>query len=106
MAFDEINDRHEIPGYRIDPLILDDGTATAGQYDPGQAAINARKMVADNQVVAAIGPMMSGAGKAMAPILSQAGLATITPSSTNPTSPIQSSPDNTNRGARRSTSAR
>ena len=41
-------------------------------------------MVADNRVVAAIGPMMSGAGKAMAPILSQGGLATITPSSTNP----------------------
>ena len=84
MAFDEINDRHEIPGYRIDPLILDDGTATAGQYDPAQAATNARKMVADKQVVAAIGPMMSGAGKAMAPILSQGDLATITPSSTNP----------------------
>jgi branched-chain amino acid transport system substrate-binding protein len=82
MAFDEINERHEIPGYRIDTLILDDGTATAGQYDPGQAAINARKMVADNQVVAAISPMMSGAGKAMAPILSQGGLATM--SSTNP----------------------
>ena len=84
MAFDEINARHEIPGYRIDPLILDDGTATAGQYDPAQAAINARKMVSDNEVVAAIGPMMSGAGKAMAPILSQGDLATITPSSTNP----------------------
>ena len=35
-------------------------------------------------VVAAIGPMMSGAGKAMAPILSEGDLATITPSSTNP----------------------
>ena len=34
--------------------------------------------------MAAIGPQMSGAGKAMAPILSQGGLATITPTSTNP----------------------
>jgi branched-chain amino acid transport system substrate-binding protein len=41
-------------------------------------------MVADKEVVAAIGPQMSGAGKAMTPILSQGGLATITPSSTNP----------------------
>ena len=41
-------------------------------------------MVADKDVVAAIGPQMSGAGKAMTPILSQGGLATITPSSTNP----------------------
>jgi branched-chain amino acid transport system substrate-binding protein len=84
MAFDEINAKHEIPGYRIEPLILDDGTATAGQYDPAQAATNARKMVSDKDVIAAIGPMMSGAGKAMAPILSQGDLATITPSSTNP----------------------
>jgi hypothetical protein len=54
---------------------MDDGTATAGQYDPAQAAINARKMVTDPDVVAAIGPMMSGAGKAMAPILSEGDLA-------------------------------
>ena len=65
-------------------LVLDDGTATAGQYDPAQAATNARKMVADKDVVAAIGPKMSGAGKAMTPILSQGNLATITPASTNP----------------------
>jgi branched-chain amino acid transport system substrate-binding protein len=64
--------------------MLDDGTATAGQYDPAQAATNARKMVSDHDVVGALGPEMSGAGKAMAPILSQGGLATITPSSTNP----------------------
>ena len=84
MAFEEINAKHEIPGYRIEALILDDGTATAGQYDPAQAATNARKMLSDKDVVAGIGPMMSGAGKAMAPILSQGNLATITPSSTNP----------------------
>src|SRR6202012_2751845 len=57
------------------------------QYDPAQAATNARKMVADKEVVAAIGPQMSGAGKAMTPILSQGGLAAITPSSTNPDIP-------------------
>ncbi len=84
MAFEDINARHDIPGYRLEPLILDDGTATSGQYDPIQAATNARRMVSDKAVVAAIGPMMSGAGKAMAPILSQGNLATITPSSTNP----------------------
>jgi branched-chain amino acid transport system substrate-binding protein len=65
-------------------IVLDDGTATAGQYDPAQAATNARKMVADTGVVAAIGPQMSGSGKAMSPILSQGNLAIITPSSTNP----------------------
>jgi branched-chain amino acid transport system substrate-binding protein len=84
MAIDGANEGNGIPGYRIEPLVLDDGTATAGQYDPAQAATNARKMVADRDVVGALGPEMSGAGKAMAPILSQGGLATITPTSTNP----------------------
>jgi branched-chain amino acid transport system substrate-binding protein len=84
MAFDAANEGHAIPGYKFELLVTDDGTATAGQYDPAQAATNARKMVADKDVVASIGPQMSGAGKAMTPILSQGGLATITPSSTNP----------------------
>src|SRR6185312_12135570 len=84
MAIDGANEANGIPGYKIEPLVLDDGTATAGQYDPAQAATNARKMVSDKDVVAALGPEMSGAGKAMAPILSAGGLATITPSSTNP----------------------
>jgi len=84
MAIDGANEGNGIPGYKIETLVLDDGTATAGQYDPAQAATNARKMVSDKDVVAALGPEMSGAGKAMAPILSAGGLATITPTSTNP----------------------
>ena len=84
LAIDEANAQGGVAGYKIEVLLLDDGTATAGQYDPAQAATNARKMVADKEVVAAIGPQMSGSGKAMSPILSQGELATITPSSTNP----------------------
>jgi branched-chain amino acid transport system substrate-binding protein len=84
LAIDEANAAGGVGGYKIDVLLLDDGTATAGQYDPAQAATNARKMVSDKAVVAAIGPQMSGSGKAMAPILSQGGLATVTPASTNP----------------------
>ena len=84
LALDEADAAGGVAGYKIDVLQLDDGTATAGQYDPAQAATNARKMVSDDSVVAAIGPQMSGSGKAMSPILSQGGLATITPSSTNP----------------------
>lgn len=84
LAVDAANQANTVPGYQFKLLVLDDGTATAGQYDPGQAATNARKMVADKTVVGAIGPQMSGAGKAMAPILSEGDLATITPSSTNP----------------------
>ena len=62
----------------------DDGSATAGQYDPAQAATNARRMVSDRAIVAALGPQMSGAGKAMAPILSAGNLAIVTPVATNP----------------------
>jgi branched-chain amino acid transport system substrate-binding protein len=84
MAFDAANQGNAVPGYTFELMVLDDGTATAGQYDPAQAATNARKMVSDKDVVGALGPEMSGAGKAMTPILSQGGLATITMSSTNP----------------------
>ena len=35
-------------------------------------------------MVANLGPYMSGSGMAMAPVLSAANLATITPTSTNP----------------------
>ena len=84
MAIDEANSKGTVKGYKIEAVVLDDATATAGQYDPAQAATNARKFVSDRTVVGAVGPQMSGAGKAMAPILSQGGLAIITPSSTNP----------------------
>lgn len=84
LAIEEANAAGGPGGYEVRMLILDDGTATAGQYDPAQSAINARKMVADPSVVAAIGPMASGSGKAMAPLLSQGNLATVTPTSTNP----------------------
>ena len=84
MAIDEANQKGTVKGYKLSPMVLDDATATAGQYDPAQAATNARKFVSDRSVMAAIGPQMSGAGKAMAPILSQGDLAIITPSSTNP----------------------
>ncbi len=84
MAFEEANAAKTVKGYTFQLVKLDDATATAGQYDPAQAATNARTMVSDRGYVAALGPQMSGAGKAMAPILSQGNLAIITPSSTNP----------------------
>lgn len=84
MAIDEANAKGGVAGYKIEPVIFDNGTTTAGQYDPGQAATNTRRLISDKQVVANVGPQMSGSGKAMSPILSEANLATITPSSTNP----------------------
>lgn len=84
LAIEEANAKKMVPGYKLEEWTLDDATATAGQYDPAQAATNARKFASDKVVVAVIGPQMSGAGKAMSPILSQANLAIISPAATNP----------------------
>jgi branched-chain amino acid transport system substrate-binding protein len=85
MAIDEINNRGGIAGkIMITPLVKDDGTVAAGQYDPAQAATNTKQFVADDSVMAVVGPQMSGSGKAMSPIASDASLMLITPSSTNP----------------------
>ncbi len=84
IAIDEANAAGGVAGHKIEVVVYDSGTATAGQYDPAQAATNTKKLVSDPAVVANVGPEMSGEGKAMTPILSEANLATITPSSTNP----------------------
>jgi branched-chain amino acid transport system substrate-binding protein len=84
MAIAEINAKGGAAGYKLEAVVFDSATPAAGQYDPAQAATNIRKFIADAAVVALIGPQMSGEGKATSPILSEADLATITPSSTNP----------------------
>jgi branched-chain amino acid transport system substrate-binding protein len=91
MAIEEANAAHTVKGVKFEGYVLDDGTATAGQYDPAQAAVNARKFVSDKAVMGEVGPEMSGAAKAMIPIASWANLAMITESATNPamTDPAQ-----------------
>jgi branched-chain amino acid transport system substrate-binding protein len=85
MAIEEVNARGGAGGQiMLHALIKDDGTVAAGQYDPAQAATNTHQFVAEDDVMAIVGPMMSGSGKAMSPIASDAGLMLITPSSTNP----------------------
>ena len=56
MAVDEANAAGGVAGYHIDVMMLDDGTPTAGQYDPAQAATNARKMVSDPASLPRSGP--------------------------------------------------
>src|SRR5512133_916474 len=71
MAIDDINAQGGIMGkIMIQPQIKDDGTVAAGQYDPAQAATNTKQFVADDTVMAIVGPQMSGSGKAMSPIAS------------------------------------
>src|ERR1700732_2534311 len=75
MAIDEINAKGGVAGYKLELVLMDDGTANAGGYDPGEAATNARRMVNDPLAFVALGPFNSGSGKAMSPILSAGGLA-------------------------------
>ncbi|MGH7322372.1 MAG: branched-chain amino acid ABC transporter substrate-binding protein [Candidatus Rokuibacteriota bacterium] len=84
MAVAEINAKGGAAGYKLEPVQYDSATPAAGQYDPAQAATNYRKFIGDSMVLAAVGPVMSGEGKAISPIISEADMATITPSSTNP----------------------
>ncbi len=83
-AIDEANAQGGVGGYKIGFLLLDDGSPTTGQYDPALAATNARRMVADPSVIAAVGPLNSGSAKAAVPILSEADMATISGSATSP----------------------
>jgi len=83
-AIDEANAKGGVGGYKLRALVLDDASTTTGQYDPALAATNARKMLGDPTVMAAVGPLNSGSAKAVTPVLSQAGMATISGSATNP----------------------
>jgi branched-chain amino acid transport system substrate-binding protein len=61
---------------------LDDSTAQAGQWDPGQTSTNARKAAQDKSIVGYIGEFNSGASAISIPITNQAGLMQISPSNT------------------------
>lgn len=61
---------------------LDDSTAAAGKWDPGQTAANARKAATDPKAVYYIGEFNSGASEVSVPILNQAGLPQVSPANT------------------------
>ncbi|MGO9955348.1 MAG: branched-chain amino acid ABC transporter substrate-binding protein [Solirubrobacteraceae bacterium] len=61
---------------------LDDSTAAAGKWDPGQTAANARKVAADQKAVYYIGEFNSGASEISIPILNQAGIPMVSPANT------------------------
>ena len=84
MAIDDQNAKGGVAGYKIEATMYDSSTTTAGGFDIAQAATNARKAAGDPSIVALLGPYTSGEGKAMSPILSDADLATISGTATNP----------------------
>ena len=61
---------------------LDDSTAAAGKWDPGQTAANARKVASDSKTVYYIGEFNSGASEVSIPILNEAGIPQVSPANT------------------------
>jgi branched-chain amino acid transport system substrate-binding protein len=83
-AISEANENGGVAGYQFRDLSFDDASPTTGQYDPALAATNARRLLQNSPVIAAVGPLNSGSAKAVSPIYSQGGMATISGSATNP----------------------
>jgi branched-chain amino acid transport system substrate-binding protein len=61
---------------------LDDSTAAAGKWDPGQTAANARKAASDPKAVFYMGEFNSGASEVSIPILNEAGIPQVSPANT------------------------
>jgi branched-chain amino acid transport system substrate-binding protein len=70
--------------FSVNYQALDDSTAAAGNWDPGQTATNARKAAQDSKTVYYIGEFNSGASAISIPILNQAGVPQVSPANTYP----------------------
>jgi branched-chain amino acid transport system substrate-binding protein len=70
--------------YKIKYSSLDDSTAQAGNWDPGQTSQNARKVAQDSSAVYYIGEFNSGASAISIPILNRANVPQVSPANTYP----------------------
>jgi branched-chain amino acid transport system substrate-binding protein len=61
---------------------LDDATAAAGKWDPGQTSSDARKAAQDASTIVYLGEFNSGASAISIPILNEANIMQISPSNT------------------------
>jgi branched-chain amino acid transport system substrate-binding protein len=68
--------------FTVKYTVLDDSTAAAGKWDPGQTAANARQVASDPKAVYYMGEFNSGASEVSIPILNQAGLPQVSPANT------------------------
>jgi branched-chain amino acid transport system substrate-binding protein len=68
--------------WKVNYQSLDDSTAAAGKWDPGQTAANARKVATDPKAVYYIGEFNSGASEVSIPILNQGGIPQVSPANT------------------------
>ena len=68
--------------FTIKYVSLDDATAAAGKWDPGQTSSDARKAAQDAGTIVYLGEFNSGASAISIPILNEAGILQISPSNT------------------------
>ncbi|MGH3284032.1 MAG: hypothetical protein ACRDPD_05005, partial [Streptosporangiaceae bacterium] len=68
--------------FTVNYQVLDDSTAAAGKWDPGQTAANARKVASDPKAVFYIGEFNSGASEVSIPILNEGGIPQVSPANT------------------------
>ncbi len=68
--------------WTVNYQVLDDSTAAAGKWDPGQTAANARKVASDPKAVYYMGEFNSGASEVSIPILNEAGIPQVSPANT------------------------
>lgn len=66
----------------IEYTSLDDSTAQAGGWDPGQTSSNARKAAGDESTIGYIGEFNSGATAVSLPLLNEAGIPQVSPGNT------------------------
>ena len=80
LALDQANNK--AGDFTVEYTSLDDSTAQAGEWDPGQTATNARKAASDPNTVYYMGEFNSGASEVSIPILNNAGIPQVSPANT------------------------
>jgi branched-chain amino acid transport system substrate-binding protein len=82
LALDQAGDK--AGQFNIKFTSLNDATAQAGEWDPGQCASDARKAASDSNTILYIGEFNSGCSEVTIPILNRAGIPQISPANTYP----------------------
>ena len=72
----------KVGNFTIKYVSLDDATAAAGKWDPGQTSSDARKAAQDASTIAYLGEFNSGASAISIPILNEANILQVSPSNT------------------------
>jgi len=84
LAVDQANASHFLGGCTITYLPKDDASVAKGKHDPQQGAQNVQALVSNPAVVGLVGPFNSSVAVAELPITNKAGVAQISPSTTDP----------------------